>query len=58
VAGSALKESWLQTAADDGFPCYPLFERDSSLERLRRDPDFMAFMVNLKKRWEHYRATM
>src|SRR5205814_1444301 len=22
---------WLKSAADDGFPCYPLFERESSL---------------------------
>ena len=28
---------WLQTAADDGFPCYPLFENDPNLKNLRKD---------------------
>jgi tetratricopeptide (TPR) repeat protein len=49
---------WLQMAADDGLPCYPLFEKDSSLDHLRGDPRFMEFMANLKKQWEHYKATL
>jgi TolB-like protein/Tfp pilus assembly protein PilF/predicted Ser/Thr protein kinase len=49
---------WLETAADDGFPCYPLFERDPHLDPIRRDPRFVAFMDNLKKQWEHYKAIL
>jgi hypothetical protein len=30
---------WLQRAADDGLPCYPLFEKDPHLDNLRGDPD-------------------
>jgi len=30
---SALR--YLQWAADDGFPCYPLFEKDPSLDNIR-----------------------
>lgn len=29
-----LAVKWLQEAADTGFPCYPLFERDSNLDPL------------------------
>lgn len=47
---------WLRAAADDGFPCYPLFERDRSLDSLRGDPRFLQWMTELKRRWEHYKA--
>jgi non-specific serine/threonine protein kinase len=49
---------WLQEAADNGFPCYPLFERDSNLDPVRKDPRFIAFLDRLKKQWEHYKATL
>jgi hypothetical protein len=40
---------WLQAAADDGFPCYPIFESDPYLDHLRHDPCFIALMTKLKK---------
>jgi eukaryotic-like serine/threonine-protein kinase len=49
---------WLQAAADDGFPCYPLFENDPYLSHLRKDPRFIALMAKLKEQWERYRATL
>ena len=49
---------WLQRTADDGFPCYPLFERDPNLNNLRQDTRFMAFMAKLKEQWERYQATL
>jgi TolB-like protein/Tfp pilus assembly protein PilF len=53
-----LAVQWLQEAAETGFPCYPLFDRDSNLDPLRNDPRFITFMDMLKKRWEHYKATL
>jgi hypothetical protein len=47
---------WLRTAAGDGFPCYPLYERDRALDPVRRDPQFVQLMADLGKRWEHYRT--
>jgi hypothetical protein len=47
---------WLEAAADEGFPCYPLYERDSSLDNLRADPRFVSFLAKLKKQWEHYKT--
>jgi TolB-like protein/DNA-binding winged helix-turn-helix (wHTH) protein len=47
---------WLRAAADDGFPCYPLFERDRSFDSLRGNPNFLQWMTEVKKRWEHYKA--
>jgi tetratricopeptide (TPR) repeat protein len=49
---------WLQQAAETGFPCYPLFEHDPNLNSLRKNPLFISFMEELKKRWEHYRDTL
>jgi tetratricopeptide (TPR) repeat protein len=49
---------WLQTAADDGFPCYPLFENDANLNSLRNDQRFIAFMSKSKQQWERYNATL
>ncbi len=49
---------WLQIAADDGFPCYPLFENDANLNSLRKDERFIAFMAKLKQQWERYNATL
>lgn len=42
---------WLQAAADDGFPCYPLFASDKQLDSLRSDKDFIAMMQKLRRDW-------
>lgn len=47
---------WLQFTADDGFPCYPLFEQDANLNSIRKDERFIAFMAKLKQQWERYKA--
>jgi TolB-like protein/DNA-binding winged helix-turn-helix (wHTH) protein/Flp pilus assembly protein TadD len=47
---------YLRMAADDGFPCYPLFEHDSNLNKLRTDPRFLSFMAEQKKQWEYFRV--
>jgi serine/threonine protein kinase/lipopolysaccharide biosynthesis regulator YciM len=49
---------WLQAAADDGFPCYPLFERDPFLDNLRKDPGFIKLMAKLKEQWERYQTIL
>jgi tetratricopeptide (TPR) repeat protein len=54
----ALAIKWLQNAADDGFPCYPLFANDTNLDSLRNDPQFIAFMTKLKQQCDHYQATL
>lgn len=41
----------LTRAADDGFPCYPWFERDPCLESLRDDPRFKQLIEQLRVRW-------
>ncbi|MCA1601557.1 MAG: hypothetical protein LC776_07930 [Acidobacteria bacterium] len=47
---------WLQAAADDGFPCYPLFETDPYLDPLRADSRFTTLMTRLKEQGKHYRT--
>jgi TolB-like protein/DNA-binding SARP family transcriptional activator/Tfp pilus assembly protein PilF len=49
---------WLRQAAEGGWPCYPYFARDPNLNHIRGDPDFIAFMRELKAQWERYRATL
>lgn len=45
---------WLQTAADDGFPCYSLFESEPFLASLKNDPRFVSFLTKLKEQWGRY----
>ena len=47
--------TWLRKTAETGMPDYPLFVRDPHLDRIRSDPGFLAFMAELKPRWEAYR---
>jgi len=49
---------WLQFTADNGFPCYPMFEKDVSLDGLRHDPNFISFMEKQKQQWEQYQSTL
>jgi len=46
-------QEWIENAATDGFPCYPLFEKDPYLERLRTSPRFREFLTRLRQDWEH-----
>jgi tetratricopeptide (TPR) repeat protein len=49
---------WLEVTADEGFPCYPLFEGDTNLDSLRKNSRFISFMEKQKQQWEHYNATL
>jgi serine/threonine protein kinase/tetratricopeptide (TPR) repeat protein len=49
---------WLKKASREGLPCYPLFERDPNLAGLRQDPEFAAFMQELKAQTERFRSTL
>ena len=46
---------WLRETAATGFPCYPLFERDVYLNRIRQAPEFIKFMAEMKAQNERYR---
>ena len=47
---------WLVKAAENGLPCYPLFNRDPNLESLKGHSGFDAFMRELRKKWEYYKT--
>jgi TolB-like protein/Tfp pilus assembly protein PilF len=49
---------WLEVAAEDGFPCYPLFERDTNLDNLRQDARFATFLAKQKQQWEYYKTIL
>ncbi len=49
---------WLETTAETGFPCYPMFEKDKNLDKLRDDPVFANFLAKMRDRWEVYRAVV
>jgi len=49
---------WLKLTADDGFPCYPLFEQDASLNNIRKDERFIAFMTQQRQQWEKYKSSL
>jgi len=47
---------WLVKSSENGLPCYPLFNHDPNLESLKGKPVFIAFMLDLKKKWEYYKT--
>jgi TolB-like protein/DNA-binding winged helix-turn-helix (wHTH) protein/Flp pilus assembly protein TadD len=49
---------WLEVAARDGFPCYPLFEKDTNLDSLRQDARFAALLVKLRQQWESFKIIL
>jgi tetratricopeptide (TPR) repeat protein/tRNA A-37 threonylcarbamoyl transferase component Bud32 len=50
--------TWLQLAADEGFPCYPLFASDTQLDPIRTDPGFKALLAKMKADWEERGRTL
>jgi len=46
---------WLRKTVETGMPNYTLFSRDAHLDRIRKDPAFIAFMNDLRPRWESYK---
>jgi hypothetical protein len=49
---------WLETAAQDGFPCYPVFANDRTLDSIRGDREFNQLLSRLKSEWERRKATL
>ena len=49
---------YLRGAADDGFPCYPLFASDTQLDGLRKDPRFIALMAKLERDWKERKRSL
>jgi TolB-like protein len=49
---------WLEKTAEDGMPCYPLFEKDPFLDNLRGDPDSQAFFARVRAQWERFEKTL
>jgi len=47
---------WLEFAARDGFPCYPLFENDPNLDNIRQDARYIDSMAKLNRQWSGYQA--
>jgi len=53
LAGQAPEAvGWLEQAAADGYPCYPVFAQDSALDPIRRDVAFQRFLSVQRTRWE------
>lgn len=44
----------LNQVVEKGMPNFTLFSRDPHLDPIRKDPAFIAFMNNLKIRWEEF----
>jgi tetratricopeptide (TPR) repeat protein len=49
---------YLQLAADEGFPCYPLFEGDEVFKEMRHFPEYVSLLARLKLQWERYNSTV
>jgi DNA-binding winged helix-turn-helix (wHTH) protein/thioredoxin-like negative regulator of GroEL len=47
--------NWLEAAAEDGFPCYSMFENDRYLANVHETLRFKAFIEKLRHRWGVHR---
>jgi adenylate cyclase len=47
---------WFEKATGDGLNCYPMFEKDPSLNSIRNDSRFREIMEIERKKWEYYRS--
>jgi serine/threonine-protein kinase len=54
-ASSSEAVKWLREAVATGFLVYPLFERDALLDKIRKAPEFVQFMTELKATVDGYR---
>jgi serine/threonine protein kinase/TolB-like protein len=54
IGEKELALKWLETTAEQGMPCYPLFNTEPALNNLRDDPRFAEFMEKIKKQYEGY----
>ena len=54
-ANSADAVKWLREAVATGFQVYPLYERDALLDKIRKAPEFVQFMTELKATVDGYR---
>src|SRR5215471_6528949 len=52
---SAEAVKWLREAAVTGFHLYPRYVRDEYLDRIRRSPEFIQFLAEMKAENERYR---
>lgn len=43
---------WLTESRQGGFPCYPWFERDPLLAKLKARPAFQVFLDELRQTWD------
>jgi hypothetical protein len=47
--------AWLKKAADDGYPCYPVFANDTTLDRIRGDAAFQGFLASQRTAWQGFK---
>jgi TolB-like protein len=45
---------WLRETATTGYPVYPVFARDAFLDPIRKEPEFIQFMTEMKSLNEKY----
>src|ERR1700720_3357603 len=45
----------LRKASGTGLPNYPVFHEDPHFHSLRKRPEFLSLMADLKREWEGYR---
>jgi hypothetical protein len=49
---------WLDETVKNGMPIYPAFFRDHCFDKVRKAPEFVQFMAQLKPVWEQYERQM
>ena len=49
---------YMEMAAEDGFPCYPLYAAEESFAKLRQSTAYESLLKRLKQQWDAFNSTL
>lgn len=58
MKNEVLAVKWLKYTRDDGFPCFPWFDKDPLLDPIRLNNDFISMLAEMEQQWLNYKSIL